>query len=351
MAMTRKNLTISIIAAVIIIGALSFSFLPTFQFQRETISNYFKIIKQKNEQENLFQKAQSFYQKNQYQEALEKYQELLDKYPGSPRADDVLLAIGRCQQQLGNYDQALSTFQKLMDDYPSSPNIPDAFYYSAICYFRQGELEKTEEYCNKILKEYPGSEEGIINATNSLLKSEIPAGKLLRGAQSLFNEGGYQKALEKYQELLDKYPGSSLADDALMMVGYHQKNNLGNYDQALSTFQKLMNDYPDSVYIPDALLCSAEIYARQGELEKAEEYCNKILNEYPEAREEIINSTKKLKSEISAEKLFLEAQSLFNEGGYQKALEKYQELLDKYPEAKEETINKTKELIKIIKNK
>jgi len=131
------------------------------------------------------------------------------------------------------------------------------------------------------------------------------AQSLLQEAESLFDEGKYQEALEKYQEFLDQYPNSDRADNALLMIGRSQML-LGADDGALLTFQNLIENYPKSNNIPDALCHSARIYSIKGNFEKAEEYCDKILMEYPNltgSQQWIIEASQKLKSEIQNQKL------------------------------------------------
>ena len=43
---------------------------------------------------------------------------------------------------------------------------------------------------------------------------------------------------------------------------------------------------------PDSLYFSAEIYNKQNNIEKAKIYCDKILNEYPNTRQWIIDKAK-----------------------------------------------------------
>jgi tetratricopeptide (TPR) repeat protein len=68
-------------------------------------------------------------------------------------------------------------------------------------------------------------------------------------ANDLFHQGSYAASLEKYSEIIDKYPAT--ADRALFEMGIiyaHPKNERKDYQKSLECFQKLVKDYPESVY-------------------------------------------------------------------------------------------------------
>jgi len=68
-------------------------------------------------------------------------------------------------------------------------------------------------------------------------------------ANDLFHQGSYTASLDKYSEIIDKYPAT--ADRALFEMGFiyaHPKNEQKDYRKSLECFQKLIKDYPESVY-------------------------------------------------------------------------------------------------------
>ena len=68
-------------------------------------------------------------------------------------------------------------------------------------------------------------------------------------ANDLFHQGSYTASLEKYSEIIDKYPAN--ADRALFEMGIiyaHPKNGQKDYQKSLECFQKLIKDYPGSEY-------------------------------------------------------------------------------------------------------
>jgi murein L,D-transpeptidase YafK len=65
----------------------------------------------------------------------------------------------------------------------------------------------------------------------------------------LFDQGNYRASLNKYEQILGKYP--TKGDRVLFEMGIihsHPKNEQKDYQKALECFQKLIKDYPESEY-------------------------------------------------------------------------------------------------------
>ena len=68
-------------------------------------------------------------------------------------------------------------------------------------------------------------------------------------ANDLYHQGSYAASLDKYSEIIDKYPAT--ADRALFEMGIiyaHPKNEQKDHQKSLECFQKLIKDSPESVY-------------------------------------------------------------------------------------------------------
>ncbi len=68
-------------------------------------------------------------------------------------------------------------------------------------------------------------------------------------ANDLFHQGSYAASLDKYSEIIEKYPPT--ADKALFETGFiyaHPKNEQKDYRKSLEAFEKLIRDYPGSEY-------------------------------------------------------------------------------------------------------
>lgn len=75
----------------------------------------------------------------------------------------------------------------------------------------------------------------------------------VKEANELFSQGSFKASLEKYEQIIEKYPGA--ADRALFEMGFiyaHPKNDRKDYQKSLECFQKIIRDYPESRYRPDS---------------------------------------------------------------------------------------------------
>ena len=77
----------------------------------------------------------------------------------------------------------------------------------------------------------------------------IQAKSTFEEANDLFNQGGYKASLDKYEQIIEKYP--TTGDRVLFEMGIiyaHPKNEQKDYQKSLECFQKLIKDYPASEY-------------------------------------------------------------------------------------------------------
>jgi L,D-peptidoglycan transpeptidase YkuD (ErfK/YbiS/YcfS/YnhG family) len=83
--------------------------------------------------------------------------------------------------------------------------------------------------------------------------SHVPGGfqakAAFEDANNLFYQGSYKASLDKYEQIIEKYP--TTGDRVLFEMGIihsHPKNDLKDYQKSLECFQKLIKDYPGSEY-------------------------------------------------------------------------------------------------------
>ncbi len=82
-------------------------------------------------------------------------------------------------------------------------------------------------------------------------------------AERLFQERSYEKALEKYQAYLSRYPDSPLLPAALMKIGEIYSGQ-GNYEKARNIYEKLMHQHPKSGFAADAGVAVLVILLKEG---------------------------------------------------------------------------------------
>ena len=126
-------------------------------------------------------------------------------------------------------------------------------------------------------------------------------------ANDLFHQGSYAASLDKYSEIIEKYPAK--ADRALFEMGFihaHPKNPQKDYQKALEYFQKLIKEYPGSEYrqnsemmifnIRNVALKDTTIAAQQVQIETLQRKVQGKENEIATLQKSIGASEKKMEA-------------------------------------------------------
>jgi tetratricopeptide (TPR) repeat protein len=82
-----------------------------------------------------------------------------------------------------------------------------------------------------------------------------------REANDFFNQGEYEAALSKYEQIIEKNP--AVADRVLFEMGViyaHPRNEQKDYQKSLECFQKIVKDYPDSEFRRDSQVMIFQIH-------------------------------------------------------------------------------------------
>lgn len=95
-----------------------------------------------------------------------------------------------------------------------------------------------------------------------------------------FQQGSFEIAARGFLELHDRYPSSSLADDALYYMAVCWEES-GYSHRAIEDLVALYYMYPDSEWAPGALFRAADIYGAHGARDEKERLFDLLLNRYP----------------------------------------------------------------------
>jgi TolA-binding protein len=169
-----------------------------------------------------------------YQRALEHYRKVLFHFPDSPPGDEALYRMGLVFAHYANperdYLKSLEYFRNLAEDFPESSRITEAEMWQEV-------LEESEEQGAALEQLVVESEE------------ENAAQQQLLPGEDMLMRGAYQGALEHYQGVLSRFPGSPPGDEALFWMGLisaHYANPARDYGKSLEYFQRLAGDFPES---------------------------------------------------------------------------------------------------------
>jgi outer membrane protein assembly factor BamD len=178
----------------------------------------------------------------------------------------------------------------LLEVSPGDPRIPQAHYWLGEAYFARGRhLEAAREF-RKASDETPNHP----LAPEALLRVGDVYADLWRRPELDPTYG--QTALATYQELLNRYPGSSAAKRAQLQISELNERfayktyraaifyyRLKAYDSAILYLKDLIANYPKSTVAPDALVKLVQAYRTLGYREDVRETCDYIHRFHPKA--------------------------------------------------------------------
>jgi tetratricopeptide (TPR) repeat protein len=115
--------------------------------------------------------------------------------------------------------------------------------------------------------------------------------QLYAEAQKFEQQQDADKLIKVYEELVDRFPKSQKADEALYKLALVYQNNKQDFPKAIACHERLMKNYPHSKFVSQAHFMSAFIYANDlRDFEKARAAYNSFIEAYPQ--HELVPSVK-----------------------------------------------------------
>ena len=111
-----------------------------------------------------------------------------------------------------------------------------------------------------------------------------------KNEKELFSEGqaaeeqsDFQIAIERYQEILDRFPGNAHADSALYRIAVIYNNDLHDFVKAVHSYQKYYATFPNSSVAPTALFLCGFIFNNElHELDSARASYQRFIERFPD---------------------------------------------------------------------
>ncbi len=209
----------------------------------------------------------------------------------SPATIDSLWSNAEAAARQGKWGDAEKLIERvLLELSPGDPRIPQAHYWLGEAYFARGRhLEAAREF-RKASDETPNHP----LAPEALLRVGDVYADLWRRPELDPTNG--QTALATYQELLNRYPGSSAAKRAQVRIAELNERfayklyraaifyyRLKAYDSAILYFKDLIASYPKATVAPEALVKLVQAYKTLGYREDVQETCDYIRRFHPKA--------------------------------------------------------------------
>lgn len=144
----------------------------------------------------------------------------------------------------------------------------------------QERINRVEQYLNLDSAQKKPASGGAQSPEAKALSDE----GLYNRAKQSFDKGELEIARKGFQELLDKYPQSGLANNAQFWIGeiyYREKW----YEKAILEYQKVIENYPQGNKVPAALLKQSFAFLNIKDEANARLILRELVNKYPKSNE------------------------------------------------------------------
>ena len=256
-------------------------------------------VKVSPEDQAAFDLAKNYDESGAAQQSIAAYKQFIKGAPASPLASKAQYRIAEILESSGDLNKAFDAYQTLITRYPDTPEfeksvtrqvlIANAYLAGRKLKFLGMEIvpstDRAEQMFASIIKNAPFSKNAAVAQFNLGLTFE--------------KQGKLKESAAAYQTVLDKYPNSSIADDALYQIGYiymqvgktGKSQDLSALVVAKNTFEDFLLQYPNSEKAAQArdnlasiggresgdLLAIAQFYDRYKDYRSAAIYYNDVI--------------------------------------------------------------------------
>lgn len=253
-----------------------------------------------------------------FQNLIKELKFIVDKYPNWENSSKIQFLVGDMFLMRKNFDEAEKEFMKVVINFPKDPEV------CSRALFAVGNIREKQNQWEKALEKY---EELINNYFGTFIGLQMPLyiARYYRSKNLLQkSKDAYARAIIEYINAIETNPYSKrvpILQDLLMMC-YYENDDLENYIKSLD---RLVNKYPNSITAISSLYKLASVYQNiLKNSDKALEIYKKITTDYP--NEEVTKF-----AEFNLMNMYI------SNGDMDKAKEEFENIKKKYP--KDEAIN------------
>src|SRR5579862_4487249 len=216
-------------------------------------------VKKQPTGEDYYQQAQLNFTNKEYSAAIENYQYVVDKFPFSPYAEESEMKIGLAYYKNKDYAQAVAALDDFQRMHPTSKNLQLASYYIAMSYFDQVGREDQDQSKTELAlarftaieQRFPESEFAELAKEKAEVCKEVLARHQKVVGDYYYKRANFRAAESRLAELMQKYPDTPVAPDALWELGTALEKEGKKYSAA-QAFAAMVQHYPDTPYAQKA---------------------------------------------------------------------------------------------------
>ncbi len=293
--------------------------------------------------EALFKAADSYYEAEMLEDAEKRYRAFVMEYSARDEMPNALYQLGLTLARVGRRTEAMSTFELLETNHAGTP-------FAEMAALRSADVLWAGQQWEDVLAKYTAIAQTYTNSPSTQALSEHQRGL------ALYRLGQFIDAQEAFEAVLETYPESEYASQALYMRGF-SLHRQGRVSEGVQACQEYVEKFPDSQWTPEVLFWLAEQFFNQGNYAAAEPLFLRIANDfkshklapralywagraaaaqsnYVQAIERYSQVAKTYeKSEIMPANRFAQGDALTQLGEFAQAILAFDEIIKNYPES------------------
>ena len=211
---------------------------------------------------------------HRYPEAIDTLARLVKAYPTAPVIPEAILKEADCYRELKNFPKALVVYRQFETQYPKHGMMPQAMLGEAWTLFQQNDLKSARSIMEKMRTQF--ADDAIASLDSQFLLGQIltaeknydaangvyqqiattdnprASAALFLGAETLFDLGRFQEALDHFQKFAAANKDPQLLETADFRIAacYY---GLHDFAQARDNFSAFLQRHPNGKLVPDAL--------------------------------------------------------------------------------------------------
>ncbi|MBN1391281.1 MAG: tetratricopeptide repeat protein [Sedimentisphaerales bacterium] len=244
--------------------------------------------------ETLFQSAEKYRLSENFEGENAVFGRLLEEYPDSKYTREAELGFARTKTLMliksGDFDGSEEALDKLVADFNGHSDLQDALYAIARTYGATDRFENERDVYEMIIQKYPDSPS--VSKAEALIASRS-------NVLSLITSGDYDEAEVALDKTIADFNDQPSLPKSVFIIGeehynkalklLNDPNSNSSEDEAkehlrraIAVWDRLITKLPSSEYTPQTYYYVAVCYRRLGEYKKAVEYCQKIVDDWPD---------------------------------------------------------------------
>lgn len=203
--------------------------------------------------EEAYEHAEKLLKKKYYEQAIDAFERLRNRFPFSKFAVEAELRIADALFAKGDFAEAAEAYRTFARLHPKHERIDYATFRIGLSLFKdaptsvdrdQTSVELALNEFRKFLAKYPDSEHAAEAADMVAQGRARLAAKELYIGRFYFKDKSYKASIPRFQQVVDRYPETDAAADALFLMGKAHFLG-GNREDAIKAMGEYLDRYPD----------------------------------------------------------------------------------------------------------